>query len=79
MYVCVCGLVAQLDGMTEDNIRALKVDNGQPIIYNFDSEMNVVGKPDEIGFRGTFLREKSLDTQVGGDIEACRKRLISPC
>lgn len=55
LYVCfslliACTLCCRLSC-------CLQVDNGQPIVYFFDQDMNVLGTPNEIGFRGLFLRE----------------------
>lgn len=53
MYVMMdyCWVVNQIDNISEDDIRKMSIPNGKPMVYRFDSEMNVIGERDEIGWR----------------------------
>lgn len=41
----------QLDGISDEGIEALKIPNGVPFVYRFDADMQVIGRPDAVGFR----------------------------
>lgn len=48
-------LIYELDGMTKEGIRRLKMPTGRPILYQFDENMRPVGNQNELGFRGVFI------------------------
>jgi 2,3-bisphosphoglycerate-dependent phosphoglycerate mutase len=59
---CLC---KHLDRIPSDNLRALEIPTGDPIVYTLNREtLEPMGAPDELGFRGKFLDASDLHEEV---------------
>lgn len=45
----------RLDDVADDAIRQVNIPTGEPFVYNFDSDLQPIGEPNEHGFRGKFV------------------------
>ena len=48
-------LVKHLDAISDDNIPALNIPTGVPLVYELDADMTPIGEPDAEGLRGRYL------------------------
>ena len=78
-------LVQHMDNIAIENIRDFEIPTGIPLIYRLSDEMEPIGKPDAIGFKGKFLIDAhKRDTEYLANIEALHTfkhryvRVVSP-
>jgi len=70
---CLC---KHLDGLSVDRLRDLEIPTGAPLVYTLDREtLKPVGEPDELGFRGKFLKSDDYPDQ---DLGLSRSGVLSP-